>query len=524
MTRTPLALGAAALVAAGSFVLAQEVTSVTEDHGTVGDVLVVAGTGLKGRKGKPKVFLTPADQVGKKGKKQPSIKLKVGAFDETSIEAEIKRVSKKTPAGLYDVHVKAKGQDELVLPGGFRLVGPTVQSADPDVAAPGDTVDVLVDDYGTRGSHSVEVAFQSARIQGEQDLGGGEWRVSVQVPDVAAGLWPVSVTNSVGSHTLLGALEVQTDDGEKPKGAWVGFDLLRKPFKAKEKDIALDEQDGVRTNVGAVGGSKGRPQIFGISVESPLADLEVGDVFGPDTGSLQYDQTKKKGKTLTAAWSTTSNDPAETFAIGVAARDDECITFVVVGTLSRAFGDGPENLEVAGYVTAPLADPIVAPKLCEPLTTATGSVTGEFVSEEQKNIALAGLSGPRSFRFSTGEPDNLDGVPESVITWNVDFDPRNDAVPVTYDGIDLSGGGLTNFSLQLADNTFWNQVIGVDLKSSMSVTITEVVDVPNNQLGILACIRGTFTGVLRKADASLEEQTFTGTFEIPWYDTGFGQR
>lgn len=523
MFKSTLTVAVATLAASVSFVLAHEVTTVSADHGTIGDVLELTGSGFTAGKKKPKVTLTASPEVGKRKGKVPTIKLKVGDFTDTTLAAALQRVSKKTPAGTYDVRVAVKGQEDVVLPRAFELVGPTVDSADPDVAPPGNTVDLLVQDWGSRGKHSVEVGFDRADIVAEEDLGDGNWRITIRVPQIGSGLWPVTVGNSVGEHTKKSVLEVTgADEGKKLEGARADVTGM-KPFKAKSDRVSASEEGIDQTNVGAVGGSKSRPVVLGITVASSIADLEVGDTFTGDDALILYSLTKKKGTVATDSWSTTANELGEDFSVVVTAKDAECFTLFICGEVRRIQGTkGPDVIEILGYATAPLETTVVDGP-CNPETLATGSVTGAFDSEAQRNIGTAGVQGPGTFKFASGEPDNGDGIPRSVLNWTVSFDPESTPLPVTYNSIQPTGGGLTEFALQLADNTFWRQSVDPSLNTSMSVTITEVIPVRNGDNGLKACIRGTFTGTLTKADASMQTQTYEGTFEIPWFDTGFGR-
>ena len=533
--RTVASIGATTLAATGATTVArtllcglllslpvqgQQITSIEADEATLGDVVRVFGTDLGA---KPKLVFALD------GKPVKKTKLKVvGSGDDGGgpwVDVEVKN----GVVGAFPLAVKQGKQLVGTSKDTLALVPPAIEMVDPGSGAPGDEVDVIVEHYGAF-VHQATIAFKKAKITGEQDLGDGRVRVTLRIPKVPGGTWPVTIKNRLGLGILKSAVEVT--GSTKPLGA-PGASIViddgsgkTKTFKAKKKKIATDEQPGPETNVGAVAGSNKKPIVFGISLDSTIMDLEPGDSFGAADSLLLYSITLKGGEQC--SWSSTANEPGETFAVDVAAKDDESMVLFVCGTLRKALGDGPETIEVVGTITAPLAtggdDPGNGTD-CDPLTTATGSATGAFTSEAAKNTAHFGIAGPGTTKFASATVDGPGGAPLQTLSWTVSFNPATDATPVTFDGLAIPAGtGLSEFSLTLADATIWSHAFDpMTFASSMSVTITSVEDVPNNPFGILGCIHGTFAGSLTESGPAMTAQTFSGSFEIPWYDTGFGQ-
>ena len=506
----------------------QIVGEIEQDTATLGDVVRVFGSDLGA---KPKLVLVQDGAAAKK------TKLKVVGSGDTTTEAGgpsgpyVDVVVTKAFPGEFQIGVKLKKDVVGVSPDSLELVPPTPESVDPGVAMPGDEVVLLVRDYADQGKHTARVGNATAKIvdvQAPDQQGLRE--VTIQVPAVANGVWPVSIQNRLGTGVLKNALEVTGSNG-KPGSFAAQIDFVGlKPFKAKKKSIATDEQGGDpgEVNVGAVSGSKKAPKVFGIALAGQIADLGAGDLLtSGDDALILYSETQKGGGQCT--WSSSANQGDEDIAIQIIAIDDDAIVLFVCGKLRRALGDcGPEVLCFSGMLTAPgqAGDDGGNGTACVGNTDATGTTTGAFVSDPSTDLALYGLT-PGTLRFASGTADTGGhGFPDQVLTWSVSFNPSSDATPVTFDTLNLDGTGLTVFNLELADGVFWNVTYAPQIPptpSSMSVTITSVDPVPSNPFGILGCIKGSFTGTLTESAPGQPVQSFAGTFEIPWYDLGFGQ-
>ncbi|MCB9897993.1 MAG: hypothetical protein H6825_08320 [Planctomycetes bacterium] len=512
VVRRLAALLALALFAASPF--AQEITALDQATVTLGSIVRVSGTDLGT---KPKLVLVQDESKAK------GASLKVVGSGEGYVDVTIK----KAKAGTYQVAV-AKGKSLLTTSAdSLEVVPPTVVSVDPDSAEPNDEVDVLVSYAGSAKLKAV-VGTTKAKVVAVTPVepppgeSAPQSRVTIRVPKVPNGVWPVSVMNPVGKGILKGALEVTGSTKALPKpSVRLDIDGVKKPFKASKKHVAVvDDSDGFA--VLATSGSKKSPSVLRITVPEALEDVAPGDSYDADPGQIVYSVTDKSGTTI---WAAEPAGEGNTWVVDVVALDDEgTLVLFLCGCLTRQSGDaGDETICVLGLVTVDTSVEVQSGGLCDPLCTATGSVTGDFVSVPQENIALFGIAGPGLLKCATGSADGGGGFPATVIEWTISFDPAHDATPATFDGISLQGSGLISFSMQL-DTTFYTQSIDMNLDSSMSVTITQVDDAPSNPFGILACLHGTFSGVVtNNATIPPTPQTLTGEFVMPWYDTGFGQ-
>jgi hypothetical protein len=527
--RFPLGLALAVLALAAPL-SAQQVDSIEQDTATLGEVLRVFGTDL-GKK--PKLVLVQNGAAAKK------TKLKVVGNGDTGgdgggafVDVELK----KGFAGPFAIGVKVKKNVVGESPDTVELVPPTPESVEPEIAQPNDEVVVLVRHYASLGGHVVSVGGKKAKITNVEpaDEGvGGLTAVTFKVPKVPSGVWPVSVRNRLGEASLKNALEVTGSTGKLP-GVGAKINLVGlKPFKAKKKLIGTDQGQGDpgEINVGLVAGSKKAPKVFGIQMPGQLDELAAGDLFSvADDAEIIYSQAGKKGSLC--VWTSAVNEDGEDIVIQVVTIDDEKMVLFVCGQLryspevSNGDCPGPELLSFSGLVTAPSVEQQTTGNgACTPLTTATGSMTGAFDSVPEDAIALFGIAGPGTLKFAVGTASNGEGTPLQLLSWTVTFNPDTDATPATFDSLQIPAAtGLSEFTLTMADLTLWSHRYTKQLDSSMSVTITKVVDAPANPHGLKACIHGTFTGTISKGGGPSEvTQTMSGEFEIPYYDSGFGQ-
>lgn len=193
----------------GATLGAAELESVTPGLGTVGTPLEVRLSGDVG-KGKPKVWLTLADDAANKPKRT---KLKVTAVvddgGETVLSASFKAT--KTGAGIYDLHVKGKGLDEQVFEDAFTIVAPSLATVSPGSAAPKGEV-TLAGSFLGGAAKKPKVTLapagggkgKKAKVVGVD----GDVGLTIKLPKLGAGLYDVTVANKVGEDTLIAALNV----------------------------------------------------------------------------------------------------------------------------------------------------------------------------------------------------------------------------------------------------------------------------------------------------------------------------
>lgn len=519
-----LATLALALLTLTGLAAGQEVTAIVEDVAGHGDRIRVEGEGLSK---KSKLVLVQDGELVKK------TKLKVAEEGSGYVDVDIK----KGLEGTFRIGLRDKKAVVGISPDTIELVPPQPMNPDPSTAMPGDEVTMMVAYYGPQG-HQVRVGDKKAKIVDEQAVEGGGPPLTVvtfRVPKVADGVWPITVINRLGSGTLKNALEVVGGSGKPPKiGGTINI-VGMKPFKPKKKLIGTDEGGGDpgEVNVGLVGGSKKKPQVFGIQMAGQIEDLQAGDVFDGSDGisSILYSVTGKKGSQC--VWTTEGNEEGEDFAIQVISVSEDELVLFVCGKARLAeeisTGDCPkEVICFSGLVTAPgTPEDTSLGGSCEPLTTATGSSTGEFLGDGIDNEAVYGFAGPNVLLIASGtSAQTPGGVPLQVLSIRVTFNPATDATPATFDSLALDGSGLQGFALELSDGTIWTTTYAPQVPptpASMSVTIDEVIPAAPNPFGILGCLRGSFTGTLTLTSVpEMPTQSFSGSFEIPWYSPTFG--
>lgn len=511
---------------------AQVVESIQEDTATFADVVRVFGTGLSK---KTKLVLVQDGEIVKKTKLKVIEEGDAGKGGGPYVDVRIA----KGFVGTFQIGVQQKKDVIGLSEDTLDLVAPTVESVEPGEAEPNDEVVVMVSDYGSEGAHKVFVGLKKAKITDVVEPEGGEpalTAVTIQVPKVPAGNWPVSVQNRLGTGVLKDALEVSggvSDDLALGQPMMTIDFIGKKPFKASKKKVATSEDPAVpdlkdpgMTNVGGSSGSKKAPKTFGVTMPVDIASLTAGLVFMSDPEdddfAVIYTEQHKGGTSCT--WTSARNEPDETAVVQVVAIDEEIMVLFVCGKLRLAeeisAGDcGPAVLDFNGMITAPSVEQdVVVTGPCTAGTEASMSLSGPFVSGPNQNEAIEGLGGPGTTKFVTGTDDSGGGPPAFVLSWTVTFDPDTTPTPVTFDSVQIpSGAGLIEFSLTEGDGTVWTQQFDEFLNSSMSVTITKVTQAPGSAAPITHCVEGTFTGTVSTGFPATT-QTITGDFVIPVFD------
>lgn len=188
--------------------------SIVPAEGTVGTAIEVALSGDLG-KGKPKLWLTRADDAATKPK---PTKLKVGdvgALGPGQNGLAVSFAKTKTGPGLYDLHVRLKGQDEQVFEDVFSVRAPTVDSVTPDTAAAKDEVTVRGMHFGLVGKPKVSLIPQAGGKIKKAKVGKGatDDTLTIKLPKVDAGTYDLLVATKVGEGLLEGALVIQGPAG-----------------------------------------------------------------------------------------------------------------------------------------------------------------------------------------------------------------------------------------------------------------------------------------------------------------------
>lgn len=506
---------------------AQQVTGLVPDEGTLGTVVRVSVDDVPN---KPKPVLVQDGAIVKK------TKLKVVDTGPDYIDVSIH----KAPAGSFDVGFKAKGNSASgVGASPLMVLAPQVLSAAPDVSQPGDVVDVLVSHAGA-GKLKAQVGLHKAKVTAVTPAGGdgvdAQSVVTIIVPKkIPNGVWPVTISNAVGAGALKGALTITNSDA-KPLKPGAIFDVTGdKPVKAKEKNVSFDD-DVISFEVVAFSGNKKNVRTVTLAVPKAMDELVEGDSFGPgdDGANIVVAGQGNQGVSSWFADAGPEFDPCGDWSIDVlSVTEDGIISLGACGCLVRVTGNGLEQIEISGVITFDSNAEIDtgAGQPCAETMTALGGTTGPFVSDDETPSAWYGLSGPNILKIAASTPLNFDGpgepFREQLIDINVAFNPETDATPVTFDSLALFGPGLQSFNLEIYDGvnpvpTFW--VMGIDpvtLATTMSVTIESYTPAGPNPLSVKGCIKGSFSGTLQ-TPVGPPTQSFSGEFELPWYDFGIG--
>ncbi|GJM23263.1 MAG: hypothetical protein DHS20C15_31780 [Planctomycetota bacterium] len=190
-----------------------ELDALLPAQGTVGTELTLSLTGDLG-KGKPKLWLTHADDASPKPKKT---KLKVSAIElleEGGAGGGTLTVSfrkTKTGAGLYDLHVKPKGagQVEQVFEGVFTMRNPVIDAVTPELALAKSEIMITGDFFGMPKKPIVRVTpsegGKSKKAKVKQVIDADT--LLVKLPKLPEGEFDLSVSTKVGTSTLEAAFD-----------------------------------------------------------------------------------------------------------------------------------------------------------------------------------------------------------------------------------------------------------------------------------------------------------------------------
>lgn len=482
---------------------AQTIESVTPSEGAIGTLITLTGTGLDAKKLKP-VFVLDGEIV-----KKTRLRPVKGSASPTSLVVEVKRAVPGTFAIAFKQGKTLNGTSKDT----FTAAPPEPLDVTPSIASPNDEVDVRVDNLGTKRVVPF-IGGKKAKITalGEPD-GDGVTTMTIRVPKVAAGTWPLVVVNPLGEGYLKNAISIPDGDGTVPSkkiDTKIGLEGL-KPFKPKVTQIDIDPTS---FDVGALAGGKKSPRALAVTIPVLLEDVEEGDSFTADPAQIVYTETKK-GET-TSWWT----QPGGGFSIDVVSITEDEIVLSLCGELTRVTGEaGPETTEILGTLVSPTTEPPLPEGQCEPEATATTSITGNFVFDDDGAAAWVPATQTTGFAVGNWAPGAPGEALVEGVQWMSSYDP-NTQTTATLNQV-LGANTLTGFNLFLSDGTTWTA--GIDpktLTTTVTVTITENVLLPQPSGSLRGSLRGTISGtVQRPIEGELVFQTITADFCLPW---GFG--
>lgn len=497
----PAALAATLLVPLAP---AQTIDSVTPSDGAIGTIITLTGTDLDAKKLKP-VFVQDGEIV-----KKTKLRVVKGSESPTTMQVEVK----KTVAGTFTIGFKDKQDVAGESTDTFSANPPQPLDVTPSTASIGQSVEVRVDDLGTKRTFAY-IGGKKAKITdaGEPDE-DGVTTITVEVPKkIAAGTWPLVVVNPLGEGILKNAITVPNGDGTVPtKKIDTKIELTGlKKFKPKITQIDIDPTS---FDVGALAGSKKKPRALAVTIPVLPEDVEAGDSFTADPAQIVYTE---ENKNETTAWQT---QPGGGWAIDVVSITDDEIVLALCGKLARVNGtQGPEETCILGFVVSPTTEPPLPEGQCEPEATTTTSTTGNFVFDDHGAAAWVPVTQTTAFAVGNWAP----GAPGEALVegmqWTSSYDPNTQGA-ATLNQI-LGANTLSGFSLFLSDGTTWTASIDPKtLTTSVTVTITDNVLLSQPSGSVRGSLYGTVEGVVqRPIDGQLVTQTISATFCLPW---GFG--
>ncbi len=164
---------------------AYEWSPVSPSEGTIGIELTITGSGYGANKGKVLVG---------------NVAAKVLEWIDSSIRCQL---SKSPPLGTYDVTIQPKGVSPIIVPDGFTIVAPEIDSIEPSGGSAGDEITINGFFFGTKkgkitldGKNCKAVSWMMASVTGDSEI-------RFMVPKgLAPGTYELKVTNGVGSDTV----------------------------------------------------------------------------------------------------------------------------------------------------------------------------------------------------------------------------------------------------------------------------------------------------------------------------------
>ena len=187
-------------------VAAQSIDQVVPGEGTLGDDVVITGSGFGDKPGK--VVLVDPD--GGKDARQAVVD-----WSDTEVVARIKRTHGPGPTML---RLTPKGSDDSASTG-FTVLAPVIVGIDKTVVTPKEVVRITVQNLGT-GRRTVDVGFKRARLTAVQKNEDGTTQLNIRIHrrNMASGTWNVAVTNKVGAAIAETVLQITTSKAKKVGG------------------------------------------------------------------------------------------------------------------------------------------------------------------------------------------------------------------------------------------------------------------------------------------------------------------
>ncbi len=477
--------------------LGQSVTSITPSEGAMGTILTIEGTGLDAKKLKP-VLVADGEAV-----KKTKLRAVKGSESPTSMQIEVK----KAVPGTFTIAFKDKKDLVGESVETFTAAPPEPLDVTPGTAAPNDEVDVRVDNLGTK-RYFAFIAGKKAKIvaTGEPDV-DGITTMTIRVPKVAAGTWPLVVKTPLGDGILKNAISIPDADGVVPSKKIDTKITLSdlKPLKPKFTSIDIDLATS-SFDVAALGGSKKSPRVLAVTIPANLEDIEEGDSFNSDPARIVYTETIKGAD---SAWFS----PDSGWSIDVVSidLDAEEIVLAVCGTLEKLTGDGPATTEVFGTIVSPTVEPPLPVGECEPGGTLSTSITGGFDFGRGDTVVTPAIGGS-AFGVGNSAFGDPGGPLIEGITWLSSYDPRTQG-PAVLENI-LGANTLQSFTLSLTDNSQWGAAI--DPKTLMPTVAVTIVSNDKDSANS-GWLTGTVTGTVQAVvEGELLVQTISGEFCTRW--------
>jgi hypothetical protein len=287
LRRLPVVL--ACLLAFGSPLQAQSITSLSVDEGTTGTQLTIEGTGFGTKKPKVELFDLELE------KKAKGSSLKLLESTDTSLTVEIK----KAAAGSYRLRVRPKGKgiEPAVSGDDFVVRPPAIQVAKGLGGSPGDSFELGVDFLGLK-KPKVKIGGKatSAKVVGASTL-------SVKIPkSLANGTWPVVLSTKVGSDTA-GALVTVTGSKKAIGKPTFALRVDGSKLKISKKQLVV-ETTPAGVSVVASRTKKGVEQRLTLLLPfAPGDDAIPGLIAGvPDGGGLMSYDVISDGGAVVESW------------------------------------------------------------------------------------------------------------------------------------------------------------------------------------------------------------------------------
>jgi len=177
-------------------VLAQGISTVSPNEGTIGTQFTISGSGFGSIEGKVLV-----------GKAAP----KILQWTDSSIECQL---LKALAPGIYDITVQPKGASVIVSPGSFSVMSPDIGYVRPPGGSANDQITIYGLFFGTPKG-KVTLGGKSCKVLSwTMDPTTGESQIEFVVPKgLTTGGTELKVTNEVGSETTNFNVGIPTPSG-----------------------------------------------------------------------------------------------------------------------------------------------------------------------------------------------------------------------------------------------------------------------------------------------------------------------